>query len=167
MNLSELIKYNDFNKVYLIFKKQIDLLSINFNIEIYKNDIFLFLWNLTKKINTNNFKSEKALYGYIYISLKRYCISIHNKNKHDNVIIYDSNITNIEIEKLKYSQSLNTSSLIFDDLISHLPNKQKKIINMRYKQCLSDSEIASILNISRQAVHKNRCSALNKLHNII
>ena len=170
MNLIELInysnKYNNFDIIYSKFKKQLNYLIHSFNLEIYQNDLLLFLWQLIKKIDCNNFKSEKAIYSYINISLKHCCINFYKKNLKENYILYDSDITNLQIEKNNLSNNFYESNLIFNDLISYLPEKQQKIIYLRYKECLSDSQIASLLNISRQAVHKSRTYALNKLHNI-
>lgn len=76
MNLTELIAYSkkdnkNFKIIYSRFKKKIDFLVMSFNIELYRNDILLFLWQLIKKINISDFKSEQALYSYISISLKK------------------------------------------------------------------------------------------------
>lgn len=158
----------DFNIIYTKLEKKIDFLVVSFHIELYKNDILLFLWQLIKKINFSNFNTEKMLYSYMSISLKNYCIKLYNKNIKNNNIIYNSEITNIELDKNSYDHTLlDNSSLIFDDLVSSLPKKQRDILTMRYKYCLSDLEIAQSLHISRQAVHKNRLRALNSLKKII
>ncbi|GKX68350.1 sigma factor-like helix-turn-helix DNA-binding protein [Inconstantimicrobium mannanitabidum] len=169
MNLTEMIlcsRDNDknFDDIYFRFKKKIEFLVESFNIKLYKNDVILFLWQLTKKINVSNFKSEQMLQAYISVSLKNYCISIYNKHCKNNKIIYNSVLTNIEIDQNYNDNSIEDSSLAFDDLIINLSDKQKEVITMRYKYCLSDDEIARSLNISRQAVYKNRIAALNKLH---
>lgn len=137
---------------------------MSFNIELYRNDILLFLWQLIKKINISDFKSEQALYSYISISLKNYCINLYNKHHKNNRVTYNSILTDIEIARNFSYNPIDNSSLIFDDLIVNLSDRQKKVITMRYKYCLSDCEIASSLRISRQAVYKNRIAALNKLH---
>lgn len=165
MNLIELLIHSDknFEAIYLRFKKKVEFLVVSFRIELYKNDISLFLWRLTKKINTSDFKSEEELYSYISISLKNYCINIYNKQTKNNIIIYNSVLTNIEIDKNYFYNSIDNSSFGFDELISSLSEKQKKVITMRYKYCLSDCEIANCLSISRQAVYKSRKSALSSL----
>ena len=71
-------------------------------------------------------------------------------------------MTDIELEKYS-SANLDNSWLIFNDLIQELTDNQKKIIFLRYGYCFSDKEIADYLNISRQAVYKNRNIALNKI----
>ncbi|MCR3761734.1 sigma-70 family RNA polymerase sigma factor [Clostridium felsineum] len=169
MNLCELIvnlkdDNQNFEIIYSRFKKKIDFLIGSFGIGLYKNDILIFFWQLIKKISISNFKYEQALYSYISVSLKNHCINIYNKYHKNNRIIYSSIITNIEIDKNFSYRAIENSSLIFDDLIENLSDKQKKVITMRYKYCFSDYEIASYLSISRQAVHKNRVAALNKLY---
>lgn len=168
MNLTELIictKENNknFEAIYLKFKKKINFLVMSFNIELYKNDLLLFLWQLIKKTNISNFKSEQAIYAYISIALKNHCISIYHNQYKNSKISYNSILTNIEIDKNCSYNYIANSLFVFNDLISNLSEKQKKIITMRYKYCLSDCEIATSLNISRQAVFKNRKAALNKL----
>ena len=153
---------NNFDNIYLLFKKRIDFLILSFHIESYKNDLTLFLWQLLKKIQIDNFSSEKALYSYINVSLKNHCMNIYRKISKEK-ITFNSELTDIEIDKSTSYNPIDNSSIIFDDLIASLSDHQKQIITMRYKYCLSDSEIASSLNISRQAVYKNRKLALSKL----
>lgn len=169
MNLTELITYSkdtneNFEIIYSKFEKKINFWVMSFNIELYRNDLLLFLWQLIKKINISDFKSEQVLYSYIAISLKNYCINIYNKHHKNNRITYNSMLTDIEIDKNFSYNPIENSSLVFDDLIVNLSDKQKKVITMRYKYCFSDCEIARSLNISRQAAYKNRMTALNKLH---
>lgn len=171
MNLIDIITYykktNEFDIVYSEFKKQIRFLIKSFNIELYENDIFLFLWNIIEKIEVDNFNHEKALYTYIYKALKNQCLNIYKKQCKDKVIIYDSSITNNIIDGQSFYNLNDNYNIIFNNLISCLSKNQKKIINLRYKFGLSDIEIADILLISRQAVYKNRKLALSKLQNSI
>jgi len=168
MSLTEQLVYfnnnnnNNFDTIYDLFSKRINFLVISFHIESYKNDLTLFLWQLLKKIQLDNFNSDKALYAYINTSLKNCCMNIYRKTSKEKVT-FNSELTDIEIDKSTSYNPIDNSSIIFDDLISNLSDHQKKIITMRYKYCLSDSEIADSLNISRQAVYKNRKLALNKL----
>ncbi|MDS0527218.1 botulinum neurotoxin transcription-activating sigma factor BotR [Clostridium sp. SHJSY1] len=171
MNLTELIlctnNKENFQDIYLKFKNRIDFLTKSFNLDLYQNDLILFLWQLIKKINLSDFKSEEALYSYIHISLKNYCINLYHKYHKNNKVTYNSILTNIEIDKNLSYTNIDNASFIFDELIVGLSDKQKKVITLRYKYCLSDTEIANSLNISRQAVYKNRIAALNKLHNTL
>lgn len=153
----------NFEDIYLKFKKKINFLVMSFNIELYKNDLLLFLWQLIKKTDISNFKSEQALHAYISIALKNHCISIYHNQSKNSKICYNSILTNIEMDKNCSYNYMDNSIFVFSDLISSLSAYQKKIITMRYKDCLSDFEIATSLNISRQAVFKNRRAALNKL----
>lgn len=168
MNLIELlISFNknneNFEDIYSHFKVKIDFLISSFQIEVYKSDLLSFLWQLIKKINISNFKSEQALYTYISVSLKNHCMNLYSKQSRNNKIIYNSILTNFEIDKNNSCNCMDNSSLIFDDLISKLSENQKKVITMRYKYCFSDCEIANALNISRQAVYKSRKFALTSL----
>lgn len=55
------------------------------------------------------------------------------------------------------------SDIIFNDLISSLNPKQKKIIFYKFYLQLSDIEIAEIFKISRQALNKSQRAALKIL----
>ena len=156
----------DFDIIYLYFSKRIDYLCKSFNLIYYKNDLTLFLWLLIKKIDIHNFLSDSELDNYIFISLKNYCKNLYkkttltqNKESYFTPKYYEKDTESYDLE--------NVSSICFTDLISFLPKKQKLIINLRYKYCLSDIEIANTLNISRQAVYKSRLIALTSLRQSI
>ena len=95
--------------------------------------------------------------------LKNEAIKIYNIRKKINSVIYDSNQIEIYFnsENLKCKE---VSNLIFYDLISKLSERQKRIIDMKYRLNLTDVEISTILNISRQAVNKNKRVALKVLY---
>lgn len=153
----------DFDPIFFYFKPKLNSLSRRFNIAFYKNDLLIFLWQLTSKIDLSKFNCEQALNSYISLSLKRYCISLYHKQVKDNTVMYNSTIANIEIDKDSSYLPIDESLLIFNDLIRNLSETQKNIIILRYAHCFSDNDIANQLNISRQAVCKSRKLALNKI----
>ncbi|MBS4843204.1 MAG: sigma-70 family RNA polymerase sigma factor [Clostridium sp.] len=152
---------SDFTDLLNHLNPTIKILLHKYSFKVLEEDIVYYLWSLIEKLNINNFNNDKALYSYIYISLNNYCKSILTPKTKFN-IIYDSNITDIELEKYS-SSNLDDSWIVFNNLIQDLPDNQKKIIFLRYGYCFSDKEIANYLNISRQAVYKNRSIALNKI----
>lgn len=162
-NIIELYKNNESNFTDLLtyLKPTIKIILSKYSFKILEEDLITYLWQLISKLDTYKFPNDKALYSYIYISLNNYCKSYLKNQKKFN-IIYDSNITDTQLEKDSLSE-LNDSWIIFNNLIQDLPDKQKRIISLRYGYCFSDKEIADYLKISRQAVHKNRTSALNRL----
>lgn len=153
----------DFDPVLIYFKSKLNSLSRGFNLDIYKSDLLVFLWQITSNIDLSKFDSDRSLSSYISLSLKRCCISLYHKQVTDKKVMYNSSLTDIELDKNYSYVPTDESLLIFNDLIYNLPQKQKNIITLRYDHCLSDNEIANQLNISRQAVCKNRNLALNKI----
>lgn len=51
-------------------------------------------------------------------------------------------------------------------LLAHLTDKQKQVITMHYFEGKSFSEIAKVMDIKRQVVHKHFCAAQKKLKKI-
>ena len=162
-NIIELYKNDECNFTDLLsyLKPTIKIILSKYSFKILEEDLISYLWSLIENLNIHNFINDKALYSYIYVSLNNYCKSILAPKRKFN-ILYDSNMTDIELEKYS-SANLDNSWLIFNDLRQELPDNQKKIIFLRYGYCFSDKEIADYLNISRQAVYKNRNIALNKI----
>lgn len=154
-------KESDFSEIINYFSKTITTLSKKFKISELKWDLNSYLWEVIAKLNVNNFDSDKAIYSYIYRCLYNYCLT--KVKQHNVVMLFDSELTDFTLNTLNYGYSDLNSTLIFDDLISGLSDKQQLILSLRYKYCLSDNEISNLLNISRQAVCKNRNISLNKL----
>lgn len=156
-------KNNSFDDIYHFYEKKILHLCRKFKIEEYQSDIFFYLWVIVKKIDLYILNTDSLINAYISKSLKNHAINYYNKKKHDNLIMYNTEITSIEIDK--HNQfDFDDSLLMFNDMVKDiLSDKQMNIINLRYLKCLSDIEIADKLNISRQAVHKNRLTALSNL----
>lgn len=160
-------KTNNFDEVYYLYEKKIYFLSKSFNIEEYESDLFYNLWIIAKKVDLNKLIDDKSLNLYIFKSLKNYCINYYKKKKQDSRIIYNSEVTSIEIDK-NTTCPFDDSQLIFNDITNQLSSeKQISIITLRYLNGLSDMEIADKLHISRQAVHKGRLCALNTLKHCI
>lgn len=153
----------DFDVIYNYFENYISNLIFKFNIDLYTNDIFIKLWLLCKNINLSNFASHQQLECYIKHTLKRTAINIYNTEKTHNRVDFNSNILNIFSNDHSHSLNFDDSNIIFDDLINKLSPKKRSIIILRYKQGLSDSEIAKHVNLSRQSVYKNRLSALHTI----
>lgn len=156
-------KNNYFDEIYHFYEKQILFISKKFNIEEYQSDMFYNLWTIVKKIDLNILNTDSSINKYISKSLKNYAINYYRKKRHDNFIMYNTEVTSIEIDK-HIQADFDDSILILKDILKNtLSDKQFNIINLRYFKCLSDIEIAKKLNISRQAVYKNRLLALSNI----
>ncbi len=114
----------------------------------------------------SNFNTQNDLERYISRTLKRYCLDICNKRKIDKKIIYNSEIADKKLSLIANSYS-SYSEFEFNDLISILPDDQKKIIYMKFVEDIKEIDIAKKLNISRQSVYKNKIMALERLEPIL
>lgn len=156
-------KNNNFDDIYYFYRKKIIILTKEFRIDEYISDMFYNLWIIVKKINLNVLDKDYLINSYILRSLKNFAINYYRKKQRDNIIIYNTDISSIEIDK-KYQCDFDDSILIFNDMLKNiLSEKQYNIINLRYAHSFSDIEIATQLRISRQAVYKNRLLALSRI----
>ncbi len=148
------------------YKDLIDMFITKYNLSENYNDILNHFWIILKKANLNKFNTEDDLTKYISRSLKRYCITICVKKDKDKNVIYNSEVTDINLSVIQ-DNCLDNLEFEFKDLISILPNNQKNIIYMRFFKDMEYIEIAKKLKISRQSVYKNKNLALEKLKPII
>lgn len=155
---------NNFDEIYFHYKKYIASLAKKYFILGYINDISSKLWSIVSILDISKFRNSLEVDKYIFFSLKNFCIDIYRniKPKRD-FIIYNSKIIDINLNNESYSEILDDSLLNFYSIIKPLPQKQRRIIDLKYHYCFSDVEISKELSISRQAVNKNIKSALTKL----
>lgn len=171
MNLYKIIanfkKYNDFDEIFHYYEYKIIFLSKNFNIQEYQSDLYFNLWVIVNKLNLEIFNTDLLINRYICKCLKHFCINYYKQKKRESIVICNSEIATNESSKI-IQCDFDDSSLIYTDMLTNLmSNKQRTIINLRYLHGFSDKEIATKLNISRQAVYKNRLLALNNLKQYI
>jgi len=95
---------------------------------------------------------------YIVRKLRYTRIDLFRKNRVRKFEIIPTEM----IEEISVDSS-DSTLLFFHDLIKVLNPKQKMIMIMRYIDNCSDEEISKELDISRQAVHKQRTKALSIL----
>lgn len=143
-------------KLYLKFFKLIKKFGKMVNLDGAETDITIFFLEFIKKINLKKLenKSSGEIINYIYISLKNYTFSLvkqvlKKKIDESNIIvdqIYYDNFDQFEL--IDTLNSLNLSEI------------QKQITLYIYLYNYKISEIAKILNVSRQAVNQNKIKAL-------
>ncbi|UUZ83509.1 hypothetical protein LJK88_06520 [Paenibacillus sp. P26] len=68
-------------------------------------------------------------------------------------------------DPVSFQQSIVDESLYF--AFGRLTDKQKLVITLAYSTCALDTEIATLLRISQQAITKTRISALRKMRTYI
>ncbi|QKF59747.1 RNA polymerase sigma factor [Aliarcobacter lanthieri] len=124
--------------------------------------------DLTQETYTKFLEVSKTMHNikkaYLYQIAKNLVI---DKVRKDNLIIqtsYNEYEHSIEIEK--YTEEILLEELRKKELkesIKNLPPQQKKAFIMFYYKGLTRKEIASILNISTNAVEKNINRAISKI----
>ncbi|AUM93822.1 TPA: botulinum neurotoxin transcription-activating sigma factor BotR [Clostridium botulinum] len=156
----------EFQEIFKHFEKTINIFTRKYNIYDNYNDILYHLWYTLKKVDLSNFNTQNDLERYISRTLKRYCLDICNKRKIDKKIMYNSEIVDKKLSLIANSYS-SYLEFEFNDLISILPDDQKKIIYMKFVEDIKEIDIAKKLNISRQSVYKNKILALERLEPIL
>ena len=165
MNLKTLINdiqnnnnNNSLSKLILEFEPIINNICKGLPYPEAKSDLYIFLINLSKNINTEKYCKDNILRWTFIKSLKHKKIDLFRKNILKS-IKYTELITDIT------STSLNEFESIIEikDLISLLSKKEQKIIIDKFFYNRPDVEIANELSISRQAVNKTKNKALKTL----
>ena len=150
---------NAFAMIYDEFKRLIYRYSGKLCDDDAVQELTLFLIELLYNIDLTKFKDngEDGLKRYIAVSIKHKYITVSKANDNYNNIceaadICDNSFSDI-LENLSAKEALKC-----------LSPKQRVIIIYKYFYCLSDSEIAKLTGISRQAVNrlKNRALLLLK-----
>lgn len=162
---------NDISEIELLISKFNPLLKkyssiLNLNGYDYNDayqDLCLHLIEVINKLPLNNFDESNtgALINYIALSIRNKYIFISKKNQLNSY----KNLQLQEFDNISYST--DWSNLILKDLFNILNYNQRKIMTLSYLYLLSDSEIALILNKSRQAVNRSKNCALNKIKHFL
>ncbi|GAA0695919.1 MULTISPECIES: RNA polymerase subunit sigma-24 [Clostridium] len=145
-------------KVVGEFIDKINYISFKYNCTEHANDFIIFLIELLKTIDLNKFKNDIELKKYITTCLYNKGKKLFVQNKKLPCVMYDvSTLYNIPNKNDDYQD------IFFNDIIKNLPLTQRKVIFYKYNNQMTDIEIASKLNISRQAVNKANRLGLMKL----
>ncbi len=148
-----------FEEIIDIFNPIINKYSRLLCREDTKQDLIVFLIELINKIriDNSNFSEDKVILGYISKSIKHEYIRLSKQyNKYS--------IKKIELNlDLQLQVEDNNSLIEVLDLINVLTDKQKKVIKFIFIDCNNINEVATYMNISRQAVNQIKNRALNKL----
>ncbi|OOM82621.1 bacteriocin UviA [Clostridium puniceum] len=165
--LQEIIIFQDNQKNFIdilaYFNSKIKYLSYKLKYPEAETDLIIYLYEFLKLIDIKRFETDKDSLMYINKCLENKSIALFHQMLKDKESM--SFASEIEILDVINSEDKNDeySDIIFNDLISSLSPKQKKIIYYKFYLQLSDVEIAKIFKISRQAVNKIQRMALNNL----
>ncbi len=150
-----------FDMIYDLFKRLIYLYSGRLADDDAVQELTLFLIELLYSIDLTRFKSENSdtLKRYIAVSIKNRYLSILSQNSRAEMIY-----RRILADDDFYPENCNCS-LTFSDALQSLLPRQRIIIIYKYIYCYTDSEIAEILGITRQAVNRLKKRGLESLRN--
>lgn len=152
-----------FSDVLISFNSKIKYLSYKLKYPEAETDLVIYLYELLKAIDEHKFNTDKELLMYINKCLKNKSIALFHKVAKDKEHLSFSSETEM-LDAINCEEKNDEySDIIFNDLISSLNLKQKKIIFYKFYLQFSDIEIAKLFKISRQAVNKAQRLALKNL----
>lgn len=125
-----------------------------------RQELSLFLIEQIKNYPLESFRCDAAFIQYISRSIYHEYIRLskHQQKQKENVLSFDEQL------QIPCSDEENIERrILIYDLLSRLSKKQREIIVLEYFYGYKDREIGNKLNISRQAVNKEKNSALKKL----
>lgn len=149
------------------FDPLLNKLQRNSYYEDMKSELIVFMFNLIDKIpiENENLKKDKYIVSYIHKALKNQYIHINKKHaKGRNTEVSSEEFYIDNCLGFSYHDDLFTF-IHFEEMISHLTELEKKIIEKKYKHGYSNSDRANSRNISRQAVYKTHKRAIEKIKN--
>lgn len=148
----------------------------NYGFKIVQNDelikdciqeLFLTIWEQRKTVS-----KVHSVNSYLYVSMRRTIFNNLRKNKNqkkrnsvfteeftEEIPHVETKIINREFVQ-EFNQKLNNA-------LGDLSNRQKQIIQLKYIDGLSNSEIASLLQINRQSVYNHVSEALKQLKYLV
>ena len=145
--------------IYEEFKKSIQNYAKKLQDDDTSQELTLFLIELLYDIDLSCFTKENdGLKRYILVSLKnKYYALLQQKIK------FKKQLDNLKPCENDYIDI--TSNITLREALECLSERQRLIIVYKYIYCLSDCEIARILDISRQAVNRLKNRSFSVLKN--
>ncbi|BCZ49294.1 DNA-directed RNA polymerase sigma-70 factor [Clostridium gelidum] len=153
----------NFIDILAYFKSKIKYLSYKLKYPEAETDLIIYLYEFLNLINPKKFETDKDLSMYINKCIKNKSIALfHKVDKDKTLMIFTSETEILDVINCEEKND-EYSDIIFNDLISSLSPKQRKIIFYKFYLQLSDIEIAEMFKISRQAVNKTQRIAFKNL----
>lgn len=150
------------------FKPLISKLSKKLIYEEAETDLIIEFINIILNINLNNFNhhNDGALVSYFHLTLKRKGIDLFRKSikKLDEDLEINLDIIQVEDDSKQVISRLFAEELLENACLS---SKQRLILTEKYINDLSDNEIGTKLNISRQAVNGLKRKAIENLRSFL
>ncbi|WP_066875027.1 RNA polymerase sigma factor [Clostridium mediterraneense] len=145
------------------FTEIINNISSNNIYEGLRSELTIFFIELIYKINLDKFSNDNHIKGFIIKSLVNKRTDIFRKYlKIKDREVSIENLTNNFLSFDSYDLSNE-----FYTLIENLSEKQRYVISLEFIEGFTDSEVAKIMNISRQAVNSMKNRAIASLRKAI
>lgn len=136
-----------------------------YDIEDNKQDLIVSLINIVNKIPIEypQFENEGCLVNYIYKAILNSRKDMYiNKNIKRYLSESQCLSSMVELKDKCFIEDVE-SNVVFEDMLTYLTEKEKKVIKYKFLNNNSETEIAKILKISRKSVNKMKNRALKKL----
>lgn len=144
----------------------------NYGFKIVQNDefnkdciqeLFCSIWEQRKTVS-----KVHSVNSYLYVSMRRTIFNKlrKNRNQYKRNTLYAEELSDHEsdIETLIINREFeNEFNRQLSKALCDLSNRQKEIIELKYLDGLSNSEIAGLLHINRQSVYNHVSEALKHL----
>jgi RNA polymerase sigma factor (sigma-70 family) len=161
---SQLGDTNSTSNLYLDFSNTIKKLSKNIDYEEAETDLIISFLDLIKEIDIDSFKDKdnKQLAKFIHTYLRNKAVDLFRK-----YVMKKKIVIGINYDLLCDNSHVDFDNNIFiSSLLDSLPEKQRKIIILKYIYGFSNIEIAKLLKVSRQAINNVKNRALKNLKSI-
>ncbi len=144
--------YGTFNKLLLLYGNKLGTSDT-------AQDLVDFFIELLFKIDLSKFKKDQSdsLKRYIAVCIRNEYYSILKKS-HEPIYLTDELLDILTTDIPSFEETV-----FLKECLSVVSNTQRTILILRYCNDFSDSEIAEMLHISRQAVNKNRRKGLEAI----
>lgn len=126
-------------------------------------ELFLTIWEQRKTVS-----EVHSVNSYLFVSMRRTIFNKLRKNRNqvkrntlfsEELSDYESDIETLIINK-EFENEFNDQ---LKNALCDLSNRQKEIIELKYLDGLSNSEIANLLQINRQSVYNHVSEAIKQL----
>lgn len=153
---------NAFDKMFFMYYPKVQnylshFISSKEQAEDMAQDFFIKLWH-----NRHTLESIKNPDGYFFISSKNMALNYMKKVRHVNVDIEECLEIPSEIAADKEYEAFETGLLV-KLIADSMPSERRRIFYMSRYDCLTNSEIAAKLGISKKTVENQINRALKDL----
>ncbi len=128
------------------------------------NDLVVYLLAEIKRLDLHNLRNttDAGIITYFRQVIHHGIIHLAIKHRRDDNVSYFSELSDGAISSIEVKTASRSvyNNLTLVDVSNFLSFKELRVIYLIYFKCLSVSQVAKVLGVSRQAVNKIKLSAL-------